>query len=600
MPKAPGSLMTIHLDEVAPPPETTPIDRMEHGDLGAVVDSFTAELMKLMGPVAKEEWQKTFFTQPMNVVDFGEKMLRQKLWPEQEKALVAIFGVDEARWKSNGWEEVDLFWGKGSGKSDGIAYAFDFGAYFLKNLRDPQAFFSKQAGDPIDLINVSFNARQAKNVFFRKLKAKMRKTIDPLTGENWFEQRGMDLSEGGKFVQSRLVYLDEARTLAIHAGDSVEYTGEGLNLLLALFDEIGAMGQPDKALALHGALKDTVKTRFGPNGCTVAISYQYSTADAMTFLVAEATKPMNKDRCYVSHKATFEVNPTVTKESLAGEYARNPERALRVFECRGRAVGANAFFKYREEIRGRANAKRRSPLVGEAWWTNDLDNCLFESWFRGAPQVEYHIHIDLATGGERKDKIGLTMGRSFTRRASYSEDYVKALLVDGKPAPPLPTNEEKAVWYELMLQVRAKTEEGEVRFQSIIDFVVRRLKNELGFNVTLVTYDGWQSAGEIQRLKEAGIPAVNLSVDKTSGPAETLKGLIYSGLADYYAHPVFMREAEELMEEAGKVDHPKLSTLRAAEEDDNRGSKDVWDSAAAVAESFINPVYAGKGYRLGF
>lgn len=598
-------------DALPPPPESFPVGESELGSVPDSLEIFSAALMDLMGPMGEEGgWERDFWTEPVTVVSWFRDFLRQPLWPEQEKAAVAIFGEDPREWRAptDGrelpWEEILLFIGKGGGKSDLIAGAFSFAGYWLRNRKDPWAYFGKTPGDNVDLINVAFNARQAKNVFFRKLKAKMRKATDPATGKNWFRQMGVDLREGGKHIQGRIVYLDDDRTIAIHAGDSMEYTGEGLNILMALFDELGAFGKPEKALALYGALKDTGKTRFRSKACAVAISYQYSAADAMTFLVTEASKeqqvPAAERRTFVMHKATWEMNPTVRKTDFASEYAKNPERAKRVFECRGKAVGANAFFKYPEEIRTRANRKRVSPLAGEAWWTDDLMNVQFQTWFRGAPGAEYHVHADLASGGDRKDKIGLVMGREFRKRPSYSEDYVKALLVAGSPEPPRPLDEEPAIWYDLMLQVRAKTEEGEVRFQDLIDFVDKRLRRELGFNVTLMTYDGWQSKGEQQRVRERGIASETLSCDKTAGPAETLKGLIYSGLADYYAHPVFMREGEELVEEGGKIDHPRLSTKRAEEEGDNRGSKDVWDGAAGVAESFRNPAEAGKGYRLGF
>lgn len=591
-----------------------PLDSIDMGALEGITELFVVETDKLIGPVGeKGGWEDRFWTPPVNVEQFCKDFLRQPLWPEQARALLAIFGEDPEHWKSSPFEEVDLFWGKGSGKSDAIADAFSFGGYWLRNRKDPWDYFSKTAGDNIDLINVSFNARQAKNVFFRKLKAKMRKAINPNTGDSWFAERGVDLREGGKHIQGRVIYLDNDRLLAIHAGDSVEYTGEGLNLALALCDELGAFGRADKALALHGALKDTVKTRFGKRGCTVAISYQYSANDAMTMLVQEAEKPENREACYVSRKATFEVNPKVKKEDLQSEYRRNPERAKRVFECAGSAVGPNAFFKYPEEIRGRANRNRQSPVKGDRWfWEGDLKDLPLEDWFKGAPGAEYHFRVDLAKGGERKDKVGLALARKFRKKPSWSRHYLKAKEIGGETPEAemngigpgdliLGDREEEAVWFDLLLQLRAPTQEGEVRFQSIIDFVAEELVQRRGFNITLVTYDGWQSAGEIQRLNERGITAKLLSCDKTSGPADTLKGLIYNGLADYYAHPVFMREAEELVELGnGKVDHPDLSPKRSVEEGDNRGSKDVWDAGSGCAETLLNPEAGSGGYRLGF
>lgn len=149
--------------------------------------------------------------------------------------------------------------------------------------------------------------------------------------------------------------------------------------------------------------------------------------------------------------------------------------------------------------------------------------------------------------------------------------------------------ERDAVWVGLVIQVAAPFPGGEIRFQDFIDFLAM-LRDARKFNIAAVTYDGWQSTGEIQRMGEAGFKSCVLSVDRTPGPANAAKELIYSGLADYYFHPIFLREAEELQEDAknGKVDHPERSPRREAEEGEPLGSKDVWDGFAGCVAALLD------------
>jgi hypothetical protein len=65
---------------------------------------------------------------------------------------------------------------------------------------------------------------------------------------------------------------------------------------------------------------------------------------------------------------------------------------------------------------------------------------------------------------------------------------------------------------------------------------------------------------------------------------------MYSGRLDYYGYPVFIRECEEVRLVNNKVDHPEKSMRRALEEKDDRGSKDVSDSVAAVCQGLMGQV----------
>ena len=104
----------------------------------------------------------------------------------------------------------------------------------------------------------------------------------------------------------------------------------------------------------------------------------------------------------------------------------------------------------------------------------------------------------------------------------------------------------------------------------------------MGFDITKVTFDGFQSTMLIQNLEREGVDSAIISVDRSRKPYDTLKHLLYQGLVDIYYYPPLVRELKELIiSDKGKIDHPKDSNQRLKEEGIKRGSKDVADCLAA-------------------
>jgi len=99
-----------------------------------------------------------------------------------------------------------------------------------------------------------------------------------------------------------------------------------------------------------------------------------------------------------------------------------------------------------------------------------------------------------------------------------------------------------------------------------------------GFNVAQVSYDGWQSASSIQRLRKRGVNARVVSVDRNLSAYDTLKEMINLGRLRICDYEPFFEEARRLRLVRGtKVDHPP------------GGSKDVTDAVAgAVSEAVRN------------
>ena len=519
---------------------------------------------------------------PVSSEEFFEKFLHEPCYPEQQLFVDAMLGKDPLVWDAKYSEGIALI-GKGGGKDRTICKVFLYCVYKLLCMRNPQKTLGVNDNDldspesAIDLANVSLNARLAKDVFFKNLTAMIRVCKNPKTKKNWFEEHGVNLKSD---IQTREIKFPKAITA--YSLDSEEYTGEGLNILLAIFDEVGGF-DPGKADKLYTALTSTQKTRFGGNRKTMLISYKRDDNDFMMIRYQQAEKEANTFRVKA---ATWVWNIKRTKADFADDYLKSPEDSKRIYECEG-STALEGYFKYKSRIKEIINPNRVCPVEGDPWWTNDILKLKFKEFFRPIKNQPYFMHIDLAKGKESGDYLGIALGHFSRNRAlSLSDDYVRELTkAEGFSSSNFSTIKQPAATIDFMMQVRARPDE-EIIFDEIRQFVQGLYKS--GFNIRMVTYDGWQSVDSVQLLGKLGIPAEVQSVDRSTEAYDTLKEQIYKGLLDIYHHPVFIRECEELIRKPnGKVDHPVLSYRRSLEEGRKEGSKDVADAVAGCVNLCI-------------
>ena len=107
------------------------------------------------------------------------------LYPRQRAAVIELIGDDPAAHLrgpadrvrrgagARAYQQAVLLWGKGAGKDYLCSILVCYLVYVLLCLRDPQAFLELAPREYIDVINVAYNADQAKRVFFAKLKARI-------------------------------------------------------------------------------------------------------------------------------------------------------------------------------------------------------------------------------------------------------------------------------------------------------------------------------------------------------------------------------------------------------------------------------------------
>ena len=478
-----------------------------------------------------------------------------------EKDLQKIMGFEEGslHYKKFTKNEVILMCGKGSGKDHTSTIGCAYLVYKLMCLKDPAQYFGKPPGDAIDIINVAVNAQQAKNVFFKGFKNKVERSP-------WFSGRYDAKADSVEFDKSITVY----------SGHSERESHEGLNLILAILDEISGFvnesssgnEQGKTADNMYKAFKGSVDSRFPDYGKVILLSFPRYKGDFISKRYDDVVA--DKDTVYKKH--TFVVNPTLPEDDPSntfdieweedhiqsykypGVYAlrrptwdMNPTRkiedfkitfftdpgdALMRFACMA-TTSSDSFFKSRDKLEKCLSIR------------NPIDNSKrFDVSFSPDPDKVYYVHADLA---QKHDKCAVAI--------SHVDKWVSVQSFnDFEQIVPFIVND-AIVWWE-------PKKEGPVDLSEVKNWIINLRK--LGFNLGLVTFDRWNSF-DIQRdLKSVGIRTETLSVAKKH--YEDLAMLFYE---ERLAAPHIDVLLDELLElkivSNNKVDHPRKKSKDLAD-----------------------------------
>ena len=198
-------------------------------------------------------------------------------------------------------QEVILMCGKGSGKDHTSTIGCAYIVYKLLCLKDPSRYFGKPSNDAIDLINVAVNAQQAKNVFFKGFKSK-------IEGSPWF---------AGKY-EAKADNIEFNKSITVYSGHSERESAEGLNLMLAVLDEIsgfamegaGGNDQGKTSDNLYKAFRGSVDSRFPDFGKVILLSFPRFKGD----FISKRYEDVVADKQTIIRKHKFTINPTLSEE----------------------------------------------------------------------------------------------------------------------------------------------------------------------------------------------------------------------------------------------------------------------------------------------
>jgi hypothetical protein len=479
----------------------------------------------------------------------------------REEDLISLMGEEKGKehFKKYSKVEIILQCGKGSGKDHTSTIACAYIIYKLMCLKDPARYYGKPPDDAIDLINIAINAEQAKNVFFDNFVRKIKNSP-------WF---------AGKY-DPKVNSVAFNKSITLYSGHSERESHEGLNLFLAILDEIsgfasqGSAGneQAKTAENIYRAFRGSVDSRFPDFGKVVLLSFPRYKNDfiqqAYDSAIAEKETifrthqfvlnpelpeddPGNTfdieweedhiisykyPRVFALKRPTWEMNPTRSIEDFKIAFFKEPTDALMRFACMP-TTSSDSFFKSREKIEKCLSIR------------NPLDSFRrFDPSFKPDPEKIYFLHADLA---QRHDKCAIAISHveKWVKMQAFNnyEQVVPFIVVDA------------IAWWEPRV-------EGPVDLSEVKNWIISLRRN--GFNLGIVTFDRWQSF-DIQRdLKSVGINSETLSVAKKH--YEDLAMLIYE---ERVAAPHIELLLDEMLElrimPNNKVDHPRKKSKDLAD-----------------------------------
>ena len=464
--------------------------------------------------------------------------------------------------------EVILQLGKGSGKDHTSTIGCAYLVYKLLCLKDPAAYFGKPPGDSIDIINIAINAQQAKNVFFKNFRTKIERSP-------WF---------AGKF-EAKVDNVEFDKTITVYSGHSERESHEGLNLILAILDEISGFSEtansessktPD---AIYKAFRASVDSRFPDYGKVILLSFPRHPNDFITrryndviaekeieqkeytFIVNpdlpedisdnEFTIEWEEDHItgyrypgvFAIRRPTWEANPTRTIEDFKISFMTDYADAMQRFACMP-SYSSDAFFKQVEKL--------EEAMIK----VNPIDNFkrIEPSW---QPQEDsvYYLHADLA---QKHDKCAVAISHvdRWVTMQSFNEytQTVPFVIVDA------------VVWWE-------PRREGPVDLSEVKKWIQSFRRD--GFKIGMVTFDRWQSFDIQNELKAQGIKTDTLSVAKKH--YEDFAMLLYEQRVVMPHIQLLLEEMSELkIVSDKKVDHPR------------KGSKDLADAVVGAVYNAIS------------
>jgi hypothetical protein len=475
--------------------------------------------------------------------------------------LVELLGDTEGRryYAKYTKNEVILQLGKGSGKDFTSTVACAYIVYKLLCLKDPARYFGKPSGDAIDIINVAINAQQAKNVFFKGFKNKIERSP-------WF---------AGKFY-SKAESIEFDKSITVYSGHSERESHEGLNLILAVLDEISGFAtevgtgndQGKTADNIYKAFRASVDSRFPDLGKVALLSFPRFPGDFISTryeaVIAEkevVTKnhrfvmnpelPSDQEGNYldiewdedtiISYKypgmfavkrPTWVVNPTRKIDDFKLAFFTDMGDAMQRFACVP-TFSSDRFFKQTEKVKAAMTIRNPLDVIRR-----------FDESFKPDPNKKYYVHADLA---QKHDKCAVAI--------AHVDKWVNIQVIkDYQQIAPVVVVDAVA-WWE-------PKSEGPVNLSEVKQWIqnLRRL----GFDIGMVSFDRWQSFDIQNELKAVGMRTETVSVAKKH--YEDMAMLIYE---ERLAMPMIDLLFEELSElkimNNNKVDHPRKKSKDLAD-----------------------------------
>lgn len=244
----------------------------------------------------------------------------------------------------------------------------------------------------------------------------------------------------------------------------------------------------------------------------------------------------------IEYKSDFEKNPHDSLRDVVGISTSSISpffrRRFKIYECieTGREEGLESFLLKDNVILGVDGM----PQIKRGHYCAN-------------PSRPRYVHIDLSLTG---DRCGIAMIRF---------DGLKKVEREGGSIEMLPEGT-----VELACSIEPDANH-EIQIAEVRTWV-KRLRDEYGYPIKVVTYDGYMGRESMQQWKKDGMKTGNISVDRTSVPYKQFRDGIMDGRIKLVDNPILTQELFDLEYDELKdlVDHPV------------NGSKDVADAVCGA------------------
>lgn len=280
------------------------------------------------------------------------------LFPRQQAAMDNLLGVnpkeiftDPGENTARLYQMAVLLWGKGAGKDFLCSVVVCYLVYVLLCLRDPQGYFGLADGESLDVVNVAYNADQAKHVFFAKLRQR-------ILGWGWLRDH-YNVFESGRRVGHHVVGRAEVeindnwiafpRHIRAFSRNAANESYEGFNVIAWVMDEASAFLSKlkrENAEKIYQTLRTSAVSRFQRKWVGFIISYPRHADDFTMTKLREAREGI-LGGCYADGPAsTWEVNLNLGQQGfveyrdghmvpleMLDDYRADADEAKARYEC---------------------------------------------------------------------------------------------------------------------------------------------------------------------------------------------------------------------------------------------------------------------------
>lgn len=582
--------------------------QLENTQLAAMYQSAVARAMQ--GDMVLFDFMKQLERAPVGIEEFldSKEFLGAtdiQVWPEVRKAIIEI---NCNWWKGPqvAYNEAVLAGATGTGKSTIIIVSTAYHLYLLSCLRKPQAIYGLPSAT-----SIVFPIMGAKpNVVNKVIYTPMRKMIEQMP---YFQKYFMP----SKLIESEM-YFEEKNVRVVKAGgDEDAILGEAV--IGGGIDEInfmnvvlrskkaevtsGRAGLYDQAQQVHNRMVSRKKGRFTYPGPVIGIVFASSstryrgdfTDKRMTFI-----RQQDIQTTYVYNKKQFEVVPAERFSGkkfklLIGNDVVHDTRVLNPGEEDLLPVGAwveDIPIEYLDDFKSDPHTQLRdvmgisnnalSPFIKQRY---KVYECVEYGKSLGVESFLLNDHVILGTDGMPQVKLGhycanpskaryvhIDLSRTGDRCgiAMICFDGIATMQRSGGQVEELPKAR-----VEMACTITPDAN-NEIDIAEVRSFV-RMLKAKHGYPIRGVSYDGFDSRESIQQWRKDGMPAREISVDRTSAPYKQFRDAMYDVRIAFMDDDELTSEIIELEYDVtkDKIDHSVV------------GKKDLSDAVCAAYHNLL-------------